>query len=312
VILSRRCNSAVNEYLAKAKGFTMPKFDEKSYEPLVQGMTGYVPAGTDDSIAVGGGSVFHEFTTKVPTNLLTALIGVTVAGAGAGVGTGTPFTTIVNQIRVWKGTSDEAKGQGAKLLVELSNFSFIAAVRASVLRCHSMLTGLIPTFVDPAIAANGVFYGASLDLAVQLTPGTYTLEVNFLASTAVSYPTFATPPTGVAYNIAATALFLGHPVTEDEIWVGNALIQAGLTTTPVREVYVQRAAAIAGTLNRLNFDLSINAYGVQAMSVKQAAIVLVTTGAAFPFYRSSEDKMPHPFNITFTGAAALITYVVIA
>lgn len=276
---------------------------------MPQGWTGYLPTGTDDSVAIGGGTVQHEFSNPVPTNWLNVLIGVTVSGAGAGAGTGTLFTTVVNAIKVYKGRKTEIANQ--KPVVNLKAGAFIAAVRASLLRAHTMQLGIVPTFVDPAIAANLTFYGANLDLTCQLEPGVYTLQVEFLASSAASYPGFATPPTGVTYNVACMAVNLSKPVEKTEIWDGNSIIQAGLSVSPVREIYIERAAAMGLTINRFDFDIGINAYGVQAASTKQAAIMLVATGAGFPFYRSTQDKIPHPVNISFSGAAAAITYVAI-
>jgi hypothetical protein len=105
---------------------------------------------------------------------------------------------------------------------------------------------------------------------------------------------------------------MSKPVEKSEVWDGNVIVQNGLSVSPVREFYLERAAAIGTTLNRFDFDIGINVYGVQAASVKQAAVMLVATGAGFPFYRSTIDGLPHPVNISFSGVAAAITYVAIA
>jgi hypothetical protein len=313
VIVSKWYKSTVIGSL-KTKVITMSqqqfKFNSKAYEPVPQGWTGYLPTGTDDSTSIGGGTVQHEFSNPVPTNLLNILVGVTVGGAGAGAGTGTLFTTVINAIKVYRGKKTEIANQ--KPVVNLKAASFLAAVRASLLRAHTLELGIIPTIVDPVIAANATLYGANMDLTCQLEPGTYTLQIEFLASTATSYPGFATPPVTVAYNVACMAVNMSKPVEKTEIWDGNTIVQSGLSVSPVREIYIERAAAIATTINRFDFDINVNAYGVQAASTKQAAIMLVATGAGFPFYRSSQDGKPHPVNISFSGAAAAITYVAIA
>jgi hypothetical protein len=165
--------------------------------------------------------------------------------------------------------------------------------------------------VDTVIAANGTLYTASMLVAQQLLPGTYTLEVSYAASTAASFPGFATPPLTVSLNVAVAALYYSRPVEATEIWNGNVLTQGGISVSGVREVYLERPAAIGATLNRMDYDISINAFGVQAISVRQAAQVLGATGAAFPFYRSTGDGLPHSFSASFTGAAAAITVVAI-
>lgn len=286
-----------------------------SHEQTFVGQTGHIPQGVETNTNLAGGTVNYEFTTPVPINLLEVLVGVNFAGAGAGVGTGTLATTVLNYIRVYRGSKDKVTSQ--KPIIDIGQGAILAAVRRSAIAAHAFSNGAIPNALDPVLAANATPYGAHFDFACQLKAGTWTVQVNFLAVSAVSYPTFATPPLTVNYSVAAAAFYFNRPVAKNEGWVaGQQVATQGFSTTPVKDIYIESiGAVIPAVLNRAEFDVSINAFGMQTLNVQQQMVlnmmtsVINLTGADTCMYRSSQDAANHTFSIS-VSAVTTINYVV--
>jgi len=245
-------------------------------------LKGYFPSGMTQLASVTGGQVNQNFKTKYNTNLIRLFFQAIAVGAGA-AGTSTILDFLVTRVRIWKGTND-----GGKPIVDLDNTSLSRAYRMSVMRlAPGAQSASMPMITNPAVAAAGT-YNAWVDLAINLIPGDYYVQVDFAPVAAMAVYV----PTGLTFGFTLAAIDLGFDIVTPEGWKSGAkTVTNGFSIAGTREVYVEAlAAGLAGIVSVFDFDgQQLNNFGIQSASSFVTDKIAALPTAASAIYMTADN-----------------------
>lgn len=288
--------------------------------PMVQGLSGLPAVGFQTKAGLAAGQLEQEFPAVQNVNMIRFFAQVILTSAAPNIGgTGTIFDSIIQRIRIYKGTKQDAQRSGSAPIVDIDNFAVYAAYLASIARMKransmasvsTVLTAGLPTVVDPVVANGALTYDAWADLMVQEPGQAYYMLVDYASPAGL--PVIGAGLSGATVGMTAMFINYGYDVPYPEIWkVGIRFATQGFTLGNTRETLIGCLTTdLAVILSYYTYDIVMNQFGIKSSEGLFDDLLGTPAVAQHFLYRSADVptalhiELNTPTNITFCA----ITY----